>query len=211
MYCFTSRLLSMSATVTPHDDACHRSRSRSPGRLPTSEGPDEPDPNKAQPIHRRPAGQGPLMVFDPAEHTALRRRDSRPLVGVACGTLPSNPQQNSQLGAPFVYTAGQLAITQCAGTLSAAGRDRISTMSSRDTVAEDLSGRGYFLTGGFAHGFDFVAYEGDPVRHHGSHFVVVTDPRRSISPLELVRWHRLAASAHKTVIIASVDDTKDDG
>ena len=34
-----------------------------------------------------------------------------------------------------------------------------------------------------------VVYEGDPARHHGSHFVIVTSGDQDISPRQLVLWH----------------------
>ena len=34
-----------------------------------------------------------------------------------------------------------------------------------------------------------VVYEGDPARHHGSHFVIVTSGDKDISPRQLVLWH----------------------
>lgn len=49
-----------------------------------------------------------------------------------------------------------------------------------------------------------VRAEGDPVRHHGSHFIsCVADRQRALAPRELALWHRLAAGAHKSAIIAA--------
>lgn len=133
------------------------------------------------------------LDFDPAHHVALRRQDC-PVVGHPIGTLPSNPQQSGQLGPPFVYTAEQLQVV------------RGERGGSSAVVLEDLGRRGYFVTCGLKYGFDFVAYEGDPVRHHGSYYVLVVDASLPIKPRELVTWNRLAATAHKSIILATVDE-----
>lgn len=49
-------------------------------------------------------GKRCALTFDAEEHMLLRRRSDQPVVGIPMGMLPSNPQQSSQLGAPFVYT-----------------------------------------------------------------------------------------------------------
>eukprot|EP00931_Biecheleriopsis_adriatica_P056355 TRINITY_DN33397_c0_g1_i1.p1 TRINITY_DN33397_c0_g1~~TRINITY_DN33397_c0_g1_i1.p1 ORF type:complete len:190 (-),score=26.66 TRINITY_DN33397_c0_g1_i1:63-632(-) len=134
--------------------------------------------------------------FDVSQHLR-RRRSARPLVGLPMGTLPSNPQQNAQLGAPFAYSHDQ-------AQLDGIVRELPGKMSPHAAVHADLTDRGYFVVSALRHGFDFVVYEGDPVRHHGSHFVVVADPHQPINPRQLVLWHRLAAAAHKTVLLASV-------
>mmetsp|Transcript_13704 Transcript_13704/g.27644 ORF Transcript_13704/g.27644 Transcript_13704/m.27644 type:complete len:167 (-) Transcript_13704:60-560(-) len=148
------------------------------------------------------------------------------------GTLPTSPQQNSQLGAPFVYSLDQYrlagegqqrpqedrnSIVASSASSSAGAGGGASGLDSSTGAGEeeesgacaavlgDLAERGYYVLNGLQHGVDFVAYEGDPVRHHGTHFVSVLDPKRTIKARELVLWHRLAASAHKTAVLASVD------
>ncbi|CAJ1348670.1 unnamed protein product [Effrenium voratum] len=127
-----------------------------------------------------------VLDFDVERHMQLRQQRR---LGLPLGTLPSNPQQNAQLGAPFAYDPAQYH-----GTSS----------SAHSIIQSDLTARGYFVVSALRHGFDYVLYEGDPSRHHGSHFVIVTEAEQSISPQKLVLWHRLAASAHKAILISSV-------
>lgn len=145
-----------------------------------------------------------VLSFNAEKYTNLRSRSDHPVVGVPIGTLPSNPQQNSQLGAPFAYTSDQQRIAD--GRIE---EDRV--VGAQEAVLLDLTQRGYFVTNGVRHGFDFVVYEGDPIRHHGSYFVIVADQDLEMSPRELVLWHRLAASAHKAIIIAVVQDVIHEG
>ena len=139
-----------------------------------------------------------LLDFDVERHMELRR-NRQPIFGLPMGTLPSNPQQNSQLGAPFTYVPEQLQ------------RSGADTASLRSEVFADLSSRGYFVVSAVRHGFDFVIYEGDPIRHHGSSFVVVLESSQSICPRQLVLWHRLAASAHKALLLALQTSRKASG
>lgn len=154
------------------------------------------------------------LLFDHAKHTALRRRSRAPLAGLPIGTLPNSPQQNIQLGAPFALSECQLRnlnedpnavsnLVVIAGRSVAAATRPIE--AARDLVFQDLSNRGYFVMSGLRHGFDFVVYEGDPVRHHGSHFVAVVHANAQIPCQKMVLWNRLAASARKTAILATVD------
>ncbi|CAK9068919.1 unnamed protein product [Durusdinium trenchii] len=127
------------------------------------------------------------------ERQKARRKER--LVALPMGTRPSNPQQNAHLGAPFAYDPAL---------------DADEATNRADTKAKihaDLTKRGYFVVSALRHGFDFVVYEGDPVRHHGSYFVAITD--EAISARQLVLWHRLAASAHKSVLLGHLksDDT----
>ena len=130
-----------------------------------------------------------VLDFDIQRHMELRR-GRQPVLGLPMGTLPSNPQQNSQLGAPFAYVPEQL---QLVGP---------SAKSLRSKVFADLSVRGFFVVSAVRHGFDFIIYEGDPSRHHGSCFVVIVESTQSICPRQLVLWQRLAASAHKSLLLA---------
>ncbi|CAK9088294.1 Probable tRNA-splicing endonuclease subunit tsp-4 (tRNA-intron endonuclease sen34) (tRNA-splicing protein 2) [Durusdinium trenchii] len=133
-----------------------------------------------------------VLDFD-LERQKARRKER--LVALPMGTRPSNPQQNAHLGAPFAYDPAL---------------DADEATNRADTKAKihaDLTKRGYFVVSALRHGFDFVVYEGDPVRHHGSYFVAITD--EAISARQLVLWHRLAASAHKSVLLGHLksDDT----
>ena len=130
-----------------------------------------------------------VLDFDVQRHMELRRA-KKPIFGLPTGTLPSNPQQNSQLGTPFAYDPEQLQGTGA------------NERSVRSEVFADLTSRGYHVVCAVRHGFDFVIYEGDPARHHGSSFVVIVESAKSICPRQLVLWHRLAASAHKTLLLA---------
>mmetsp|Transcript_4858 Transcript_4858/g.11247 ORF Transcript_4858/g.11247 Transcript_4858/m.11247 type:complete len:177 (-) Transcript_4858:97-627(-) len=132
--------------------------------------------------------RGVVLDFDVQRHIQLRR-SRQPVFGLPLGTLPSNPQQNSQLGAPFAYVPEQLQPSEAA-------------RSAQSVVCDDLRARGYFVVSAVRHGFDFVVYEGDPARHHGSYFVVVVDSTENLPPRQLVLWHRLAASAHKALLLA---------
>ena len=58
------------------------------------------------------------------------------------------------------------------------------------------------MVGALRHGFDLVVYEGDPSRHHGTYFVVVLE--EEITARKLVLWHRLAASAKKSILLSFV-------
>eukprot|EP00927_Polykrikos_kofoidii_P049825 TRINITY_DN43834_c0_g1_i1.p1 TRINITY_DN43834_c0_g1~~TRINITY_DN43834_c0_g1_i1.p1 ORF type:complete len:220 (-),score=24.77 TRINITY_DN43834_c0_g1_i1:96-755(-) len=180
------------------------------------------------------------LSFDAAEHAALRCRGRRRVVGLPIGTLPSNPQQNAQLGAPFVIFGPQIPLVEAVapneridrvaasndtvdpslahgGTVSEEIHDASGILANlaenqstaianaRDVVFRDLTKRGYWVLPGFRHGFDLVLYEGDPVRHHGAAFVIVVDASRDIRARELVLWNRLAASARKSAILATVD------
>ncbi|CAE8604358.1 unnamed protein product [Polarella glacialis] len=145
------------------------------------------------------------FTFDVAEHLRLRQSGRCPLLGLPMGTLPSNPQQNAQLGAPFVYSPNPQLDLELRGSQK---EERAPLAGSKNAaVLADLSQRGYFVVSGLRHGFDFVVYEGDPVRHHGSYFVVVADSQQSIPPRQLVLWHRLAAAAHKTALLATLSIT----
>eukprot|EP00434_Breviolum_minutum_P011539 symbB.v1.2.010174.t1/scaffold651.1/size176249/4 len=121
------------------------------------------------------------LDFDIQRQLARRQQ----CLALPLGTRPSNPQQNAQLGAPFAYDP------------------TLDSESDAARIHQDLTKRGYFVVNALRHGFDFVVYEGDPARHHGSHFVIVTSGDKDISPRQLVLWHRLAASGHKSIILAS--------
>jgi len=189
--------------------------------------------NRKRPRHGSPPSVA--LTFDPDTHIALRRRSHAPLVGLPIGTLPSNPQQNTQLGAPFAFTADQCKLVRDSTILPPSlvtpnsregsqqekddpldqkGNDDadekdLAPGSATFRVLQDLVERGYFVVSGMQHGFDLVAYEGDPVRHHGSNLVKVVDADETIAPRELVLWHRLATSAHKSAILAVADQGDD--
>lgn len=134
--------------------------------------------------------QDVVLDFDVARQ--LRRRSLARQVALPLGTRPSNPQQNAQLGAPFAYDP-------------ALDADAAHNSKEAAAVQADLTARGYFVVSALRHGFDFVVYEGDPARHHGSYFVVVLQGDKDISPRQLVLWHRLAASAHKSILLSAVE------
>ena len=157
-----------------------RERSRSAQRKHEREQPQQPEQLTCK---------GVILDFDVQRHMELRRR-SHPVFGLPMGTLPSNPQQNSRLGAPFAYIPEQL------------HQADVGLGSSRSQVFADLSARGYFVVCAVRHGFDFVIYESDPARHHGSSFVVIVEAAQKICPRQLVLWNRLAASAHKALLLA---------
>jgi len=189
--------------------------------------------NRKRLRHGSPTGVA--LTFDPGVHLALRRRSHAPLVGLPIGTLPSNPQQSTQLGAPFAFTVSQCKLV-CDDTIVRSSlvtpKNREGNQPEKDDlldqkghgeddemelapdsatfkVSQDLAGRGYFVVSGMQHGFDLVAYEGDPVRHHGSHLVKVVNVDETIAPRELVLWHRLATSAHKSAILAVAGQGED--
>ncbi|KAK4053769.1 tRNA-splicing endonuclease subunit [Microbotryomycetes sp. JL201] len=78
---------------------------------------------------------------------------------------------------------------------------------TRCDVFQDLWRKGYFMGGGLRFGGDFLVYPGDPLRYH-SHFTltVLTAPRSTVMPLDLVAYGRLATAVKKAHLLASWDD-----
>ncbi|GAA5830326.1 hypothetical protein JCM11251_001308 [Rhodosporidiobolus azoricus] len=78
---------------------------------------------------------------------------------------------------------------------------------ARCKVFEDLWRRGFYMGGGLRFGGDFLVYPGDPLRYH-SHFTltVLSTPRTTIMPLDLVAYGRLATAVKKAHLLASWDE-----
>jgi hypothetical protein len=92
------------------------------------------------------------------------------------GTLPAAPQQSKVLGLPAL-------------------------LQPRGRTWEDLVKKGYTVTSGRTlYGLDLVVYEGDVETTHATTLVnIVTGP---VSPVQMVRWQRLAQTVNKKLVLA---------
>ncbi|GJN88574.1 hypothetical protein Rhopal_001540-T1 [Rhodotorula paludigena] len=80
---------------------------------------------------------------------------------------------------------------------------------ARCRVFEDLWRKGYYMGGGLRFGGDFLVYPGDPLRYH-SHFTltVLSSPKTTIMPLDLVAYGRLATGVKKAHLLGTWDADK---
>ncbi|POW01605.1 hypothetical protein PSTT_12385 [Puccinia striiformis] len=79
---------------------------------------------------------------------------------------------------------------------------------ARCAVFSALWRQGMFLGIGLKFGCDFLVYPGDSLRFH-SHFActVIQDPHKSIAPLSLVSYGRLATAVKKSHLLACWDES----
>ncbi len=75
-------------------------------------------------------------------------------------------------------------------------------------VFRDLRDMGYVVKSGFKFGGHFRVYEGDPDSTHSDWVVVVTGPEGVLTPRDVLRATRLAASVRKTFVLAVVEDVE---
>ncbi|CAD7976028.1 unnamed protein product [Amoebophrya sp. A25] len=169
-----------------------------------------------------------MLLFSAEEH--LRLRKQRRLVGTEIGTLPTNPQQNSQLGPPFYFFDGAASetatvepkfATEQSSQNGAASDPKFATVEGskkatsilealRDRVYADLVAAKFFVRSAVAsHGVDFVCYPSDPVAAHAYLLVKCVVDKRSIAPRDLLAWTRVAQGVKKDVYLASFSPDED--
>uniref|UniRef100_A0A915L9V6 tRNA-splicing endonuclease subunit Sen34 n=1 Tax=Romanomermis culicivorax TaxID=13658 RepID=A0A915L9V6_ROMCU len=73
-------------------------------------------------------------------------------------------------------------------------------------VFKDLHDRGYFLTGGFKFGGDFLAYPGDPFVYHASYIVLIVENKDKILTLDKFAYCRLGSLVKKTFLLCYWND-----
>jgi hypothetical protein len=76
-------------------------------------------------------------------------------------------------------------------------------------VYRALWARGFYITSGSGFGADYLAYPGDPLRHHAHLIVHVARPGRPMRAAELACAARLANSVKKTAVLAEAAEATD--